>query len=100
MGVGFAAIRPYVAGPVTGNVLERAALTGNGQGAASFEKRDGGQLYNGAGVQVAGGAPRLTSRYVDRTLTSAPLLPWPMEGRAQAELGVSISDIWREYAER
>lgn len=27
-------------------------------------------------------------------------LPWPMEGRGMAELGVSISGIWREYAER
>lgn len=89
-GQGVAAIRPYTAGQVTGNALERYTVSGNGEG----------QLQNGLGMQVVAGAPRLSSRYVNRVLTGEPLLPWPMEARGMAELGVSISGIWREYAER
>jgi hypothetical protein len=37
-------------------------------------------------------------RYVDRQLTSQPLLPWPMEERIQRELGVSANAIWNKYA--
>jgi hypothetical protein len=98
MGIGFFAAKPYAAGAVSGNVLERAALHGNGAGAASWERSSGGQLLNGLSVQVTAGAPVLNRRYVNRTLTSAALLPWLMEDRARAELGVSIDAIWNQYA--
>lgn len=32
------------------------------------------------------------------TATGQPLAPWPMEGRALAELGVSVESIIQEYA--
>ena len=34
---------------------------------------------------------RLQQRYVDGVMTGEPLWPWPMEGRAQAELGLSVN---------
>jgi hypothetical protein len=96
-GVGFGAMRPYVVGNVSGNVLERAALLRNGAGAAGFERSQGGQIYNGLGVQVIQGAPILDRRYVDRTLTNIPLWPWPMQERAMAELGVDVTAIAQKY---
>jgi hypothetical protein len=99
MGVGFSAMQPYSAGPKSGNVLERARLVGNGEGAAGWESAQGGQIYNGLGVQVLPGAPVLGARYVNRTLTTQPLLPWPMEARIQAELGISATAIWTQAME-
>lgn len=98
MGVGFTAGRPYVGGTVGGNVLQRFTLAGNGEGATGSEAARGGQIVNDLGVQVLPGAPVLDRRYVDRVLTDAPLLPWPMESRVQAELGVSVTSIWTAWA--
>ena len=49
-------------------------------------------------ANLTAGAPRLNWRYVNRTLTDAPLLPWPMESRVLAELGISVGAIWDKYA--
>ena len=49
MGVGFSAMRPYTAGAVSGNSLERAKLTGNGAGATG---------------DLGGSAPRLVTGWV------------------------------------
>jgi hypothetical protein len=88
MGVGFAAVRPYVSGGVAGNVLERATLVRNGAGVEPWEAAQGGQLYNGLGVQVVAGAPQR-----DRL----PPTPWPMEARIRTELGVSVEAIITKY---
>jgi hypothetical protein len=98
MGIGFAAMRPYAVGAVSGNLLERFVLAGNGAGAAGWESAQGGNIYNGLGVQVVAGAPNLGNRYVNRTLTAQSVLPWPMESRIQAELGISASVIWDKFA--
>jgi hypothetical protein len=42
-------------------------------------------------TSMTGEGARLTHRYVDGVLTSEPLWPWPMEGRIQAELGISVT---------
>ena len=98
MGVGFSAMQPYSVGAKTGNVLERAALLRNGAGAVpGWETAQGGQIYNGLGVAVTPGRPVLDRRYVGRVLTSDPLWPWPMEGRAQAEMGISITALAGRY---
>ena len=47
-----------------------------------------------------GGGAQLDYRYVNGVKTDTPVLPWPMEGRGLAELGISISAIWQEYAGR
>jgi hypothetical protein len=98
MGVGFSAGQPYSVGAKSGNILERYTLTGNGSGSASWEKGAGGQIYNGLGVQVTAGTPQLSMRYVNRVLTQQPILPWPMQARIQAELGVDVGAIWQKYA--
>lgn len=43
-------------------------------------------------TSMNGAGARLTHRYVDGVLTNVPLWPWPMAGRIQAELGISIAD--------
>jgi hypothetical protein len=48
-----------------------------------------GSTYQGEGA-------RLTHRYVDGELTDEPLWPWPMEGRIQTELGISVTEIMTE----
>jgi hypothetical protein len=40
-----------------------------------------------------GEGARFQYRYVNRQLTNEPLLPWPMEDRIKAELGVSVNNI-------
>jgi hypothetical protein len=47
-------------------------------------------------TSMAGEGARLTHRYVDGELTNEPLWPWPMEGRIQAELGISVTEIMTE----
>ncbi len=44
------------------------------------------------GSQGSGGA-RLENRYINRTLTNEPLWPWPMDERAESELGINITDL-------
>lgn len=45
------------------------------------------------GVDESGGGARLDTRYVNGVLTAIPLWPWPMEGRVQAELGLSPTTL-------
>jgi hypothetical protein len=53
-----------------------------------------GKLWTGSTyITMNGEGARLTNRYVDGVLTNEPLWPWPMEGRIQAELGISVTDI-------
>ena len=51
-------------------------------------------------VSILAGGAQLDYRYVNGVKTDTPVLPWPMEGRGLAELGISISAIWQEYAGR
>jgi hypothetical protein len=44
-------------------------------------------------TSMNGEGARLTHRYVDGVLTNIPLWPWPMEGRIQAELGISVTEM-------
>jgi hypothetical protein len=44
-------------------------------------------------TSMNGEGARLTHRYVDGVLTDIPLWPWPMEGRIQNELGISVTDM-------
>ncbi|MFZ4664665.1 MAG: chondroitinase-B domain-containing protein [Caldilineaceae bacterium] len=45
------------------------------------------------GFDESGEGARLTNRYVNGQLTNQPLWPWPMEDRAQAELGLSPTNL-------
>ena len=40
---------------------------------------------------MVGEGARLTYQYVNGVMTTDPLWPWPMEGRIQAELGISVT---------
>jgi hypothetical protein len=44
-------------------------------------------------TSMNGEGARLTHRYVDGVLTDIPLWPWPMEGRIQAELRISVTEM-------
>jgi hypothetical protein len=103
-GWGFASLKPSGVG-VTGGVLDHATLCGNNtQPGAAWERGIQG-TYSGfavtnssiPGVQVGEGA-RLDLRYVDGVRTDTPLLPWPMQSRAAAELGVDVGAMWQQYA--
>ena len=110
VGVGFGAMHPSGPGSV-GTVVDHATLTNNGAELQDWEKKQGGNIYIGSGdVTVTnsridgsqwaaqGEGARFQYRYVDRTLTDQPLWPWPMEGRAQRELDVSVNEIAAKYA--
>jgi hypothetical protein len=45
-------------------------------------------------TSMTGEGARLSHRYIDGVLTNEPLWPWPMEERIQAELGISVTDIF------
>ena len=94
-----------------GTIVDHATLTNNGAELQDWEKKQGGNIYIGGGdVTVTnsridgsqwaaqGEGARFQYRYVDRALTDQPLWPWPMEGRAQSELGVSVNEIAAKYA--
>jgi hypothetical protein len=99
VGYGFSVARPYGAGGVR-TVIDHVTLFNNGGGNLLLDGSDvtitNSQI---AGTQYAsqGEGARFQYRYVDRQLTNQPLLPWPMEGRAQAELGVSVGKIIEQY---
>ena len=102
-GWGFASVKPFGAG-VTGGVLDHATLCNNnawpgqpqevGQGTYSGFSVTNSQIPN---FQSGEGA-RLDRRYVDGVRTDTPLLPWPMQARAAAELGVDVGAMWQRYA--
>lgn len=92
---GFGIIRPYGTGGQD-VILDHATLYGNG-----LNLRPDGELTvtnsKIEGTSYQGEGARLANRYVDGVLTDVPLWPWPMEARAQAELGVSITEWAAQY---
>jgi hypothetical protein len=101
VGYGFSVARPYGAGGVR-TVIDHATIYNNGGGNLLLDGSDV-TITNSriAGTQYAsqGEGARFQYRYVDRQLTNQPLLPWPMEGRARAELGVSVEALFALMAE-
>lgn len=102
-GLGFSSAKPFGIG-VTDGIIDHATIVGNGLDAIAD---DGGKGANVKAAQLTpwtitnsliggtmyqGTGARLTSRYVDGLLTTSPLWPWPMDARAQAELGYSITE--------
>ena len=94
-------------GKWAGNIIDRMTLTGNGSNAPSGDGGVGSQAVFPPGTPCTdcrigntttgdGSGAQLQYRYVDRVLTDVPLLPWPMESRGIAELGVSITGIVQE----
>ncbi len=114
VGVGFSARRPYTAGTVAGNVVERATLFNNGADVPSWEAAQGGNIsISMAGVDVQDSCiPRAPSsipqgqgadlryQYVNGIKTNIPFLPWSMEQRGRDELGISITAIAQEYIDK
>lgn len=105
-GVGFHYSNPG-GGRYSNNVIDHITLYSNGSQANPGEGGRGAQAVFPPGVACTncrigstttgdGSGARLQYRYVDRQLTNQPLLPWPMEGRAQAEMEISIGAIWTE----
>ena len=103
-GWGFASLKPSGVG-VTGGTLDHATLCGNNTQPGQPQERGVQGTYTGftvtnskiPGYQVGEGA-RLDMRYVDGVRTTTPLLPWPMQSRAAAELGVDVGAMWAQYA--
>jgi hypothetical protein len=107
MGTGFNAAQPYTSGEKYNNVVDHATLWGNGADIPNWEAAWGGNIslrmdgvneptnsrIAGSKWAEQGEGARLQYRYVNRQLTDQPLLPWPMEGRIQAELGISVNAI-------
>ena len=90
---------------------DHLTIYGNGSDAPAADGGAGAQAVFPPGVACTncrigsattgdGSGARLTYRYVDRQLTNQPLLPWPMESRALAEMGVSVDAIIERYAGR
>jgi hypothetical protein len=105
-GWGFASLKPLGVG-VTDGVLDRATLCGNNTHPGEVWEANMQGTYGGftvtnsriPGYQYGEGA-RLVNpgRYVDGVLTDAPLLPWPMQGRAASEMGVDVTGMWQQLA--
>jgi hypothetical protein len=96
-----------------GTVIDHATIYGNGRDITSWEAAQGGDIYidrrdtvlSSGGLSISnsriansewaqqGEGARFQYRYVDRQLTDQPLLPWPMEGRIQDELGLSVGTL-------
>ena len=104
--LGFSANNPG-GGAWTNTVIERLTAFGNGSDAPAADGGKGAQVKLPPGVACVdcaiqggqqGAGADLRYRYVDGALTDVLVLPLPMEGRAQAELGVSVTGIWQEYA--
>ncbi|MBK8048223.1 MAG: DNRLRE domain-containing protein [Anaerolineales bacterium] len=102
-GLGFSSAKPFGIG-VTDGILDHVTITGNGLDAIAA---DGGVGANVKLTQLApwtitnsringtnhqGEGARLSSRYIDGVLTTEALWPWPMDGRAQKELGYAVSE--------
>lgn len=104
-GLGFTNDKPYGVG-ATGTIAERLTIYGNGAYAPAGDGGKGTQAKWGnirpvdscIGSATCAGGARLTNRYVNGVLTGEPILPWPMESRGIAELGVSISAMWRQLS--
>ena len=105
-GLGFSANNPG-GGRWSGTVIERMTLFGNGSDASSSDGGRGAQAKWPPGVAcqncrigTAGTGGAILQRYENRQPTGEPLTDWPMEGRALAELGVSVEAIIQEYSAR
>jgi hypothetical protein len=103
-GWGFASLKPSGVG-VTNGVLDHATLCANNSQPGETWERNVQGTYSGFAVTnsripgyQAGEGARLDMRYQDGVRTNAPLLPWPMQGRAAAELGVDVGAMWQQYA--
>jgi hypothetical protein len=122
-GIGVAVDRMFVPGyqDWTNNMFRRVTAYGNGTWLVNWENYPQNQYgpnasdstlgssdtdavtwennkIPGAGMtdpKFNGDGARLTYRYVDRALTTTPVIPWPMENRAQQELGISLNAIWQ-----
>jgi hypothetical protein len=105
MGIGFESAKPYGIGD-SNTTLDHATFYSNGAGATGWDIAQGGNIMLGtSGVQNVtnsrvensaiplGEGARFGNRYVNRTLTGDPLLPWPMEARIQSEGGLSINAL-------
>jgi hypothetical protein len=97
-------------------VFDRFTLLNNGDEASAADGGKGSQIRLVSGMTAGsvtntcispkpagwtnGGGARLEYRYVDGTLTDIPLLPWPMQGRAMAEMGVNATAIAQGYIDK
>jgi hypothetical protein len=120
MGIGAHIERTYTPGYMewSNNVFDRITAWNNGGflmdwelpprnplGPNASNNSEGGAVITNSKIEGLSGAEyngegaRMGFRYVDRRLTSQPLLPWPMEERIQRELGVSVNAIWNAYAD-
>ena len=111
VGMGWGSGQPSGPGPVR-NVVDHATLLGNGASVPSWEAAQGGNIYIASGeVAVtnstiegssypANGGARLQYRYTDRELSDVPLLPWPMDARMQAEVGITGTAIIQAALQR
>lgn len=99
-------VRPYGTGLVNSMVdhitcRDNARDPGGMHVAELYSATRGKQLAADSGATITnayspadglyGEGARLTRRYVDGVLTDAPLWPWPMDSRALAELGYTIT---------
>lgn len=105
----FAVVRPYGAG-VVGGVLDHCTCVGNAADKGGLHVAEiGHEILPDAGTTVTncysptdkmlGEGARLTNRYVDGVLTDTPLWPWPMDDRALAELGYTITERVAPYVQ-
>ena len=104
--VGFGVLNPG-GGQYSGNALERLTAVGNGSDAPATDGGKGAQVKLAQGITcqdcrvgTTGTGGAILQRYVDRQATGESFAPWPMEGRALSELGVSVEAIIEEYAAR
>ncbi|MBW7886329.1 MAG: hypothetical protein H3C34_27625 [Caldilineaceae bacterium] len=102
-GLGLAIDKPYGVGVVSG-IVDHITLYGNGIDAPEVDGGKGSEYrINGEAVVTnsniegdpdqQGEGARLHTRYIDGVLTDQPLWPWPMDDRAQAELGFDITGL-------
>ena len=99
---GFINDKPFGVG-ATGVILDHATIYNNdlaGNGSREFIDTPGTVTVTNSkieGTAYQGQGARLTNRYIDGVLTTQPLWPWPMDGRAQAELGYTVTSIVQPY---
>jgi len=114
-GLGFGILNPG-GGRYSGNVFDRFTLLNNGDEASAADGGRGSQIRLASGMTAGdvtntcispkpagwtnGSGARLEYRYVDGALTDIPLLPWPMQGRAMAEMGVNATAIAQGYIDK
>jgi hypothetical protein len=102
---GYINSRPFGTGAVN-PVLDHATIYGNdlaGNGSREVVDTIGNLTITNSwieGTQYQGTGARLSNRYVDGTLTDVPLWPWPMEDRAQTELGYSVTATIYPYVQQ